>query len=98
MKGKGLIWVVVILVVLIVVVVFLQQRAKQKAMELQNKAKADEIALAVQFLEFKQNQDTINAQESASLGDWLSTIGSIGEGVAAVFGGISFGDGGGQEG
>ena len=91
MNSKALIWITAILVLAIVAVVYFQQRAKQKQIEAQNQQAANEAMLAMQYMNFVSNQDTIYAQEHASVGDWLSTISNIGSAVGAIFSGVQIG-------
>lgn len=72
-------------------------KAVQKSAETKAAAAAaqNQTTLALAAINYKQNQNALDAQEQASVGDWLNTVGSIGDSVAAIFSGINLGLGGG---
>jgi len=95
MKDKSAVIIIVVLVVGIIAVLFMQEQRKSRAMQAQQQQAASEAAIALQYLNYANTQQQIEAQESAGVGDWLNTIGSIGNAVSSIFSGISIGGGGG---
>jgi|GEM_PF-5748677 len=95
MKEKSIIIIVVVLIVAIIAVVFMQEQRKNRESQARQQQAASEAAIALQYLNYANNQAQIDAQESAGVGDWLNTIGSIGNAVSSIFTGMSVGGGGG---
>ena len=93
--SKLQIYIIIGLIAVILIVVIVKAVQKSAETKAASAAAQNQTTLALAALTYKQQQDAINAQNTASLGDWLNTVGSIGNAVGSIFSGVNLGLGSG---
>ena len=91
--NKTGIYMVIGLIVLIAIVLFFREKQKSDEIKRQSAKEAQNAALLLGALQYQQQHEQIEAQETASLGDWVNMASNI----AGMFSGVSIGGGNSSE-